>query len=104
MERSAVAGEVDLLTAGDVEAAITAGVAAAASTLVIDLTEVSFLDSAGLAVLARSQMKAGERIPLLIVVTHPAVLTPLRLTGMDKICTIFDTVADALASGPDPVT
>ena len=99
-----VAGEIDLLTAGDVEAAINAGAATAEHILVIDLTEVSFLGSAGLGVLARGQMTTGQRVALRVVATSPAVLRPIRLTGMDKLLAMFETVADALESGPELAT
>jgi anti-sigma B factor antagonist len=99
-----VAGEIDLLTAGDVQAAITAGVATAPETLVVDLTEVSFMDSAGLAMLAHGHMTAGEGVALRVVATNPATLKPIRLTGMDRMLAMFDTVADALAPDTAPAT
>lgn len=99
-----VAGEIDMLTAGDVAAAITTGMATSADTLVLDLTEVSFMDSAGLAMLARGHMTAGDRVALRVVATNPATLKPIRLTGMDRMLAIFDTVADALAPPTGPVT
>lgn len=90
-----VAGEVDLLTVHEVAAAITAGTAVGPAALVLDLTEVSFLDSAGLAMLAHAHMTAGER-PLRVVAPHPAVRKPVQLTGMDTMLAMFDTLAAAL--------
>jgi anti-anti-sigma factor len=99
-----VAGEIDLLTAGDVRAAIAAGMATAPETLVVDLAEVSFMDSAGLAMLAHAHMTAGERVALRVVATNPATLKPIRLTGMDRMLAMFDTVADALRADTGPAT
>lgn len=93
-----VCGEIDLATADRVAAAVEAGLAGAPTALVLDLTEVSFLDSAGLSLLARAHMAAGERTPFRVVATQRAVLNPIQLTGMDKMLNLFDTVAGALAA------
>ncbi len=91
-----VAGEVDLMTTKDVEAAVTAGLASAPSALVLDLSGVSFLDSAGLAVLARAHITAGDQVAFRVVADHRAVLKPIQLTGMDAMLAVFDTVAAAV--------
>lgn len=81
-----------------VAAAIDAGLAAAPTALVLDLTGVSFLDSAGLSLLARARMAAGDQTAFRVVAPHRAVLKPIQLTGMDKMLAIFATVDDALAA------
>lgn len=91
-------GEVDMLSAGQVTHAIETAVAGGGlSALVVDLTDVSFLDSAGLAVLAHGHMTVAERVPFRIVATQLSTIKPIRLTGLDKLLALYDTVADALA-------
>ncbi|GAB3007866.1 STAS domain-containing protein [Amycolatopsis acidiphila] len=91
-----VAGEVDASSAArlqeGVAAARTADVPASA-LVVLDLNRVDFLDSAGLAVLVEvaSDCHKAEQ-ELRIVATSRAVLNPLKLTGLDQIFTITDSV------------
>lgn len=93
-----VAGEVDLVTADDLEEIVAAGIASGPTALVLDLTGVSFLDSAGLAMLVRGHAAAGERVAFRVVATQRAVLKPISLTGMDAMLAVFATVAEALDS------
>ena len=92
-----VSGEVDLQTADQVEAAITGGIAGQPSAVVLDLSAVTFLDSAGLAVLARAHTAAGERVAFRVVAPHRAVRRRIQLAGMDGMLVTFQTVAEALA-------
>jgi len=89
-------GEVDLLTAGKVESAIKTEIVAAPPAL-IDMTGLSFLDSAGLAMLAREHMMAGWQMAFRVAVTHRGVIAPIRLTAMDRLLTMFYTVAHGVA-------
>ena len=91
-----VYGEVDLSTAGELEEAVAAGLVERPAALVVDLTDVTFLDSAGLGVLAHGHIKANEMLSLRIVVTSEVVIKPLRLTGLDKLLAIYDSVEAAL--------
>jgi anti-sigma B factor antagonist len=94
-----VVGEIDLLTSAQIEHAITGVLAGPPpSALVLDLTDVSFLDSAGLAVLAHGHMTAaGQDLAFRVVATNPSTLKPIRLTGLDGLLTLFDSVTAALA-------
>lgn len=91
-----VYGEVDLSTAGELEQAVAAELAAEPTDLVVDLTDVTFLDSAGLGVLAHGHVKAEERVRLRVVVTSEVVLKPLRLTGLDRLLEVYPSVEAAL--------
>ena len=92
----AASGEVDASASTRLQEGIAAAHAVdepASPTLVLDLTHVDFLDSAGLAVLVETASdchKAGQELRL--VATTRAVLNPLKLTGLDQIFTIVDTV------------
>jgi len=66
--------------------------------LVIDLTDVSFLGSAGLAALVSARRQAQRRRePLRIVVDHNRpVIRPLEITGLDEVLALYHTVDEAL--------
>jgi anti-sigma B factor antagonist len=94
-----VDGELDTLTAPrlgtDLSAALDTALADGAA-LVVDLSEVTFLASSGLAVLvdgARRARAAARRVHL--VVASRAVSRPLEVTGADAL---FDTHADLSAA------
>ena len=95
----AVAGEIDLHTAPRLLAAVDTGFDQASDgPLVIDLTDVSFLGSAGLAALVSARRQAQRRRePLRIVVDHNRpVIRPLEITGLDEVLALYHTVDEAL--------
>jgi anti-sigma B factor antagonist len=91
-----VRGEVDLATSPALADAL-AGITTREGPVVVDLTEVGFLDSSGLSVLlqARERLAAGSGLRL--VVTKPALQRVLAVTGLDEVFTIAPTVDEALA-------
>ena len=90
-----VHGEVDLSTSSELEQAVATALAAEPSALVVDLSEVSFLDSAGLGVLAHGHIKGSEHTSFRVV-TNPVTVKPLRLTGLDKVLAVYNSVEAAL--------
>jgi len=93
----AVEGEIDTLTTGALERALDELVAEAAAVLVVDLSDVTFLASSGLAALIRAAHQAGDR-RVRIVSAARAVRRPLEITGSDRL---FDLHTDrATALGP----
>jgi anti-sigma B factor antagonist len=66
--------------------------------LVIDLTEVTFLSSKGLQVLAEvTQTAQRRREPRRIVVDHTRpVIRPIEITGLDDVLALFTSLEDAL--------
>lgn len=71
--------------------------------VVLDLREVTFLDSAGLTALVATHQAArrGGRLLRVVPGTARAVLRPLRITGLD---TVLDTVEapTGTAARPEP--
>jgi len=94
----AVKGELDLATAQQAREA-TEVAAQVSSPLVLDLSECSFLDSAGLrAVLyAYELMAAVKQRTMVIVGANPQVSAMLALTGFDVHIRVFPTRPEALA-------
>lgn len=79
-----VMGEVDLAAVGVVEAAIIAGIGEPdARTVVVDLSEVSFLDSSGISVLLAGLRAAEDRgIAYRVEVADGIVRKVLEMTGV----------------------
>lgn len=94
----AVSGEVDLQSAPRLAAALDDARAAGASSIVVDLSQVEFLDSSGLGVLAsahRDVAAAGGSLRL--VRPRPAIDKVLTLTRLSDVIDAFDSVDEALA-------
>ncbi len=82
---AAVSGEIDLSSAGELGGRLSAVVAAAPQTLVIDLTGVTFLDSSGLRLLLRLKRELLEYGGKLVVVPGGSRVARLfELTGADQ--------------------
>ena len=73
-----------------------------AKTIIIDLGEVEFMDSSGLSALV-SGMKALRKTgsQLSICNANAQVRTAMRLTMLDRVFLVFDSVADALAKASE---
>ncbi|MGY1723531.1 STAS domain-containing protein [Blastococcus sp. SYSU DS0533] len=83
LPRLTVAGEVDCTSAPRVTAVLDELLAAAPREVLVDLTAVTFLDSAGLCALAaahRKALAAGGQLRLLAATR--AVIRPLQITGL----------------------
>lgn len=95
----AVAGEIDMRTAPQLGDALREAVGQTPATLIVDLSEVGFLASAGLGVLAaaHSDSPAG---PSFRVVAHGTALRPLQVTGLDTLFDVYPDLDQALT--PDP--
>jgi len=91
-----VAGEVDAHTAPPVREAVLATVGPGAR-VVVDLTEVTFLDSTGLGVFVTALKRLREVDGTLdVVITSPRVLKVFTLTGLDVLIPIHETLAAAV--------
>ena len=78
-----VTGEVDSSTAPSLRAVVDTAFADGARALTVDLDGVTFLDSAGLCVLAGAHRRAAEDgVALRVVASTRAVVRPLQITGL----------------------
>lgn len=92
-----VSGEIDLATAPSLRDELGNEGADKSATTVVDLTEVTFLDSTALGVLVgarKARAEAGGQLRL--VVAAPRILKIFEITGLDEVFTIRPTVAKAL--------
>lgn len=95
----AVVGAVDVATGTRLRAELGAALAdPAPGPVLVDLTEVSYMSSTGVAVLCDAQWEAGERgRPLRLVLGDNRVVSRLlRTTGVDQLLEQYPSRADAL--------
>jgi anti-sigma B factor antagonist len=89
-----VVGEVDTFTAPVLRSTLDSQLEQQPAELVIDLSGVQFLGSAGLAVLVETQKSARTReVSLRLIATTRAVTRPLEVTGLIDLFTIADSPA-----------
>jgi anti-sigma B factor antagonist len=92
-----VAGEVDMYTAPALEQALEGVVGLGGTTVVLDLTEVSFIDSTLLSVLLRYRDRLNNLGGELAIVTDDRrIRRTFEITGLDRIFTIEPRLADAI--------
>ena len=98
-----VRGEVDAFTYDRLAAAVQAALDDDTRTVVIDLSEVSFFGSPGIAVLIDAETAARTSGQLLrVVVDHRRpVIRPLTIMGLTGHLTLFHWLDDALTAPPD---
>ena len=90
-----VSGEVDLATSPELDTAIIAAIESGTSSVAIDLTDVSFMDSSGLGVIVRGLKRCREADKDLdLVITNERVLKVFGITGLDQVITIHHSIAD----------
>jgi anti-sigma B factor antagonist len=105
----ALRGELDVATVPRLADPLRDAIAAGKTGLVVDLGELTFLDSTGLMVLLNGLRRVGrEGGNLVIVCTNPTVLRLFDITGTASTFTVVDSRPAALTavredgSGPAP--
>ena len=89
--RAVLSGEVDLSTVDEVEEKLRAALDGEPSVLVMDLREVSFLDSSGLRmVLKMNRELAGDSRRLIVIQGERRVAKVFELTGAHEELEIVD--------------
>ena len=91
-----VTGELDMLGAPILSECVAEILRAWPPTLIVDLTKVGFLGSAGLAALIEARQRAGTRTQLRIVASARSTLRPLQVTGLHTQFSIYPDVGSAL--------
>ena len=96
----AVSGELAVYTAPDLEERLAALVDEGKSEIVVDLTYVTFMDSTGLGLLIKvlkwTREKGGS---LDVVVNSEKVLKVFRITGLDGVIPLHNSVDAAVGGG-----
>jgi anti-sigma B factor antagonist len=94
-----VKGSVDALTAAELTDLMNTQVEDGHANLVIDLTGLAFMSSAGLrSLLGAVKETRSHGGDLRIVSTNPGIDKVLKMSGFHNIAKVFTTQADAAAS------
>ena len=99
-------GEIDMSTAPQFEKAIDDVLSDHPPTLVIDLTEVTFLGTVGLRLLATANTrfvlatadKPAESGGFAVVAAAPATMRPIELTDLTEVFDVYTSLDGALAA------
>lgn len=93
-----VHGDVDMETAPHLDD-VLAGLPREARIVVIDLSDVEFVDSSGLTVLVEHWQRLERRVPgaeIRLVVARPTVSRVLDVAGLAQVFKVFATYDDAV--------
>lgn len=94
-----VTGSVDALTAAELSKVLTTQITEGRANLVVDLTGVEFMSSAGLRTLLgavkETRSNGGD---LRIASTNPGVDKVLKMSGFNNIAKVFPSQAEAVSS------
>ena len=93
-----VAGVLDMLTAPQLEESISASMRKNPSALIVDLSDVDFLASAGMGVLVAARDRADSTVRFGVVADGPATSRPLKLVGLADLIGLYPSLAEALAA------
>jgi anti-sigma B factor antagonist len=96
-----VQGEIDLFTAPRLQAAVSDCRDSADGLVVLDLTNVTFLGSHGLATLVRATQESTSSKHIapvrLAVDDNQHVLRPIQIARLDAVLALYHSVDEALA-------
>jgi anti-sigma B factor antagonist len=94
----AVTGEVDYATSRELDDALAGQLKQGCTELVLDLGDVSAIDSSGLGLLVRFHQRTRNRNGWLrLVRVRAQVRRALQITNLEKILGIYDSEQDAFA-------
>ena len=93
-------GAVTLGYADPMADALQAAVAEAAPPIVLELTDLTFINSAGLGALVATHLQCRDAgRPVRVVNPPPAIERLLSLTHLNELFDVYASVADALRAG-----
>ncbi len=92
-----VAGEIDLFTAPEFKARIAQAIDGGATTVLVDLTGTTFIDSSSLGVLIGAHRRLEHaRGRLMVVCENASILKTFQITGLDNVFAIAPSVEAAV--------
>jgi anti-sigma B factor antagonist len=98
-----VGGEIDVYTAPKLRERLVSLVESGSYELIVDMENVEFLDSTGLGVLVGGLKRVRAREGWIdLVCTQSRILRIFRITGLNRVFSIYDTVAEAVAAHDGP--
>ena len=95
----AVRGEIDVYTAPKLRERLLEVISEGHNRVVVDLTEVGFLDSTGLGVLVGALKRVrGNSGELTLAGVHERIRKIFDITGLTTVFGVHDSVQDAIAA------
>ncbi len=91
-------GELDLYNANAVREALFEACSNGPERIVVDLSQVEFIDSTALGVLIEARTKLPNRRAFLLASPRLETRRALQISGLDRHFSVYDTVPDALSS------
>ena len=92
-------GEIDMATAPDLTQELAEAVSVNPCRVIVDLTQVTFMDSTGLSALVRARTEAGNG-ELRLVGASGMVCKVLRITGLEEVFPVHSTIEESIGQGP----
>ena len=89
-----------MLTVPDFNQVIATALDKQPSAVIIDLTEITFFASCGMATLVNTQDQVPSDVALIVVADGPVTRRPLELVGLAAVLTIRPTLDDAFEQLP----
>jgi anti-sigma B factor antagonist len=89
-------GELDLYNAPQVRDALSQACDDSPGRVVVDLSEVEFIDSTALGVLIEARTKIHNRRAFLLAAPALETRRALEISGLDRHFTVHDSVSEAL--------
>lgn len=95
-----IGGEIDMSTTPELREILTRVASAGHDDVVLDLTDVTFLGSAGAVMLLGAASTLARR-PMVLVAVDPAVRRPLQLLGVCSPITVCESIFEAVSTVSD---
>lgn len=93
---SVLENRIDAAVAIEFKDAMRASTDGGSETVVLDLSEVQFIDSSGLGAIVAAMKHMGQSRKLALAGLTPTVEKVFRLTRMDSVFSVFPTLDGAL--------
>ncbi|MGZ6652287.1 MAG: STAS domain-containing protein [Solirubrobacteraceae bacterium] len=90
-------GELDVQSVAELKARLTEALDAGNTRVVVDLADVSFIDSLSLSALVGARRRLGDAGRLAVVAVHEYVRLILQATGLEQVLDVFETREAAVA-------
>ena len=92
-------GELDIYTSPEFQRCLTNAVERFGPRVIVDLTQVTFLDSSALGALIGAARQSARQVTELLLVCPPgSVSRVVAITGLDRVFTMYATREEALAA------
>jgi anti-anti-sigma factor len=93
-----VRGDVDALTAPRLTEAILGALPEPPSAVIVDLSDVDFLASAGMTALITANERTAPGVRFLVVADGSGTSRPLKLMGLDRVLALYPTLDEAVSA------